>query len=269
VTAWNRTRDKAAATGVAVADTLTAALATADVAIIMLSNAAVIEEVLFGDGPGGRPVSALRPGSALIVMSSIPVRVCQEQERRLKPAGVGYIDAPVSGGEPGARDGTLAIMAGGAPELIAAMTPVFAPLGRVTRIGPVGTGQLSKLANQIIVGGTVTAIAEALHFARVGGADPAAVRTALLGGFAESTILRQHGERMLQQNFLPGGPAMYQLKDMRTAGDLATELGVHLTLLQTVIGMFDRHIEHGDGALDVSSIIREVERTAERQRPIS
>ena len=146
--------------------------------------------------------------------------------------------------------------------MIEAAAPVFAPLGRVTRIGPVGTGQLAKLANQIIVGGTVTAVAEALHFARAGGADPAAVRTALLGGFAESTILRQHGQRMVERNFTPGGPAMYQLKDMRTANAQATAMGVSLTLLPAVIAMFVALTEHGDGNLDVSSIIREVERRA-------
>jgi 2-hydroxy-3-oxopropionate reductase len=267
VTVWNRTRDKAAAVGVALADCLSDALAAADVAIVMLSTGPVIDEVLFAaDATGRSPVDSLKSGATLVVMSSIPVATCQAHAQHLAPRGIDYIDAPVSGGEPGARDGTLAIMAGGTEAAITALAPVFAPLGRVTRIGPVGTGQLAKLANQIIVGGTMTAIAEALHFARAGGADPAAVRTALLGGFAESTILRQHGERMVTQNFIPGGPAMYQLKDMRTAADLAGDLGVTLTLLPTVIAMYDALVAAGDGTLDVSSILREVERRASKGR---
>ena len=139
-------------------------------------------------------------------MSSIPVETCQAQAARLKPRGVDYVDAPVSGGEPGARDGTLAIFAGGDASVIESLAEVFAPLGRVTRLGPVGTGQMTKLANQIIVGGTMVAVAEALHFATQGGADPAAVRNALMGGFADSKILNLHGERMVKRDFVPGGP---------------------------------------------------------------
>ena len=132
----------------------------------------------------------------------------------------------MSGGEPGARDGTLAIMAGGDAAVIESLAGVFAPMGRVTRIGPVGTGQMSKLANQIIVGGTMAAVAEALHFAAKGGADPAAVRQALMGGFADSKIFNLHGERMVKRDFVPGGPAEYQLKDLRTAQALAEKHGL-------------------------------------------
>ena len=260
VTVWNRTRAKAAACGADVAETPTAALAAADVAIVMLSDAAAIERVLLSPDAGPAPVDALREGATLVVMSSVPVDFCRAIAQRLAPHGVAFADAPVSGGEAGARDGTLAILGGGTPEVMARLAPVMQPLGRLTRIGPVGSGQMAKLANQIIVGGTMVAVAEALHFAQCGGADIAALREALLGGFAESTILRQHGARMVASDFVPGGPAMYQLKDLRTALALAADMHVALTLLPTVTHLFAAMNEAGDGALDVSAIFREVGR---------
>ena len=267
VTAWNRSADKAAPLaqfGAWLADSPTAACEGADVVIVMLSNGPVVEEVLFSaDGTGRKPAEVIPAGSALVVMSSIPVETCQAQAPRFTARGVGYVDAPVSGGEPGARDGTLAIMAGGDEKVIESLADVFAVLGRVTRIGPVGTGQMTKLANQIIVGGTMVAVAEALHFATRGGADPAAVRRALMGGFAESKILNIHGERMVERNFVPGGPAEYQLKDLRTAKALAETFGLNFTLLDTLVGIFgDMMTDFGTGH-DVAGVLQEVERRSE------
>jgi len=267
VRAWNRSPEKAerlAAFGVRLADNASDAFADADVGIVMLSNGPVVDEVLFSPDAGGRiPADALRPRATLVVMSSIPVDFCRAQAERMAPRGVRYIDAPVSGGEPGARDGTLAIMAGGAEDQITELADVFAVLGRVTRIGPVGTGQMTKLANQIIVGGTMVAVAEALHFAASGGADPGAVRQALMGGFAESKILNLHGARMVERNFEPGSPAEYQLKDLRTAQGLAGELGLRLTLLDTLTDIFNDMISHHGNGVDVAGILREVERRAD------
>ena len=264
VTVWNRNADKAEklkSFGVRIADSPSAACNGADVAIVMLSNGPVVEEVLFSpDSSGRKPAETLRPGSVLIVMSSIPVETCRDQAPRLKARGVDYVDAPVSGGEPGARDGTLAIMAGGDAKVVASLADVFAAMGRVTYIGPVGTGQMTKLANQIIVGATMVAVAEALHFAARGGADPAAVRKALMGGFANSKVLNIHGERMIERNFVPGGPAEYQLKDMRTAQALAVGAGLHFTLLDCLVGMFSDMIGQFGTGLDVAGILREVER---------
>jgi 3-hydroxyisobutyrate dehydrogenase-like beta-hydroxyacid dehydrogenase len=268
VTVWNRDRAKAERlreNGAHIADTPAAACAEADAVIVMLSNGPVVEDVLFSPDASGRaPVAAMQQGSVLLVMSSIPVETCQSQAERVKARGIDYVDAPVSGGEPGARDGTLAIMAGGDAGVIERLGPVFAPLGRVTRIGPVGTGQMTKLANQIIVGGTMAAVAEALHFAAKGGADPAAVRQALMGGFADSKILNVHGERMVKRDFVPGGPAEYQLKDLRTAQALAAKHGLDLTLLNALVGMFADMIERFGVGLDVSGILREVERRSEK-----
>jgi len=264
VTAWNRSPDKVdrlASDGVQRADTPSAAVEQADVVIVMLSNGPVVEEMLFTPDASGRiPVDVLKDNASLVVMSSIPVETCQSQAERLASRPVHYIDAPVSGGEPGARDGTLAIMAGGDAGAIADLSDMFSVLGRVTHIGPVGTGQMTKLANQIIVGGTIIAIAEALHFVSQGGANPGAVRQALLGGFAESKILNLHGERMVARNFVPGSPAEYQLKDLRTAQSLARQFGLQLTLLDTMSGVFGDMIDHLGHGVDVSGILQEVER---------
>jgi 3-hydroxyisobutyrate dehydrogenase-like beta-hydroxyacid dehydrogenase len=264
VTVWNRSADKAGQLtqfGVEIAVSPSSACADADVIIVMLSNGPVVEEVLFSpDQTGKKPVDAMVAGSVLVVMSSIPVETCRAQAPRLETRGIHYIDAPVSGGEPGARDGTLAIMAGGAAAVIDGIADVFAAMGRVTHIGPVGTGQMTKLANQIIVGATMVAVAEALQFAAKGGADPAAVRKALMGGFADSKILNIHGERMVERNFAPGGPAEYQLKDLRTAKALAAATGMHFTLLDCLVGMFGDMIDQFGTGLDVAGILLEVER---------
>ena len=264
---WNRDRAKAEKLtqyGVTIAETPSAACEKADVVIVMLSNGPVVEEVMFSADASGRvPAEVMRKGAALIVMSSIPVETCQAQGKRMAARGVGYSDAPVSGGEPGARDGTLAIMAGGDASLVESLADVFAPMGRVTRIGPVGTGQMTKLSNQIIVGATMAAVAEAMTFAARGGADPAAWRTALMGGFADSKILNLHGQRMVERNFVPGGPAEYQLKDMRTAQAWAEKNGLKFTLLDCVEDMFSSLIERFGTGLDVSAIMREVERSVD------
>jgi 2-hydroxy-3-oxopropionate reductase len=263
VTGWNRDPAKAerlSEFGVRVAATPSATCHDADVVIVMLSNGPAVEEVLFSpDSAGKRPAETLTPGSVLVVMSSIPVETCRDQAKRLPP-GVHYVDAPVSGGEPGARDGTLAIMAGGDRKVVDSLADVFSVMGRATHIGPVGTGQMTKLANQIIVGATMVAVAEALHFAERGGADPAAVRQALMGGFADSKILNIHGERMIERNFVPGGPAEYELKDLRTAQALAASFGMHFTLLDCLVGMFGDMISQFGNGLDVAGILREVER---------
>jgi 3-hydroxyisobutyrate dehydrogenase-like beta-hydroxyacid dehydrogenase len=271
VTAWNRDRAKAEKLepfGVTVGRSPSIASKAADVTIVMLSNGSAVEEVLFTpDITGAIPADNMRPGSTLVVMSSIPVEVCQAQARTLSVRGVGYIDAPVSGGEPGARDGTLAIMAGGEAALVERLREVFFPMGRVTHIGPVGTGQMTKLANQIIVGATMAAVAEALHFVASGGADQAAVRHALMGGFADSKILTIHGERMVERNFVPGSPAEYQLKDLRTAQALAAKSGLQFSLLDCLAEMFGAMVDRLGAGQDVSAILREIEcRTVVKER---
>jgi 3-hydroxyisobutyrate dehydrogenase-like beta-hydroxyacid dehydrogenase len=216
VAAWNRTPAKAealSACGVAQADDAAAAAHRADAVVCMLSSGPVCDETLIGGGV----LDAMRPGSLLIVMSSIPVAMVQRHAKAATERGVDYLDAPVSGGETGARDGTLAIMAGGTQDAFERARPLLEVMGRPTHVGPAGTGQLSKLVNQMIVASTIVTVAEAVLLAERGGADPAKVREALLGGFADSIILHQHALRMIERDFRPGGPAKYQVKDTTTA----------------------------------------------------
>ncbi|MDH7803827.1 MULTISPECIES: NAD(P)-dependent oxidoreductase [unclassified Rhizobium] len=260
VRAWNRTLDKAAAlreSGVVVADHAIDAVSNADAVICMLSSGPVCEALL--TGPAG-VIAAMRPGSTLVVMSSIPVETAIAIADAASEHDVGCLDAPVSGGEKGAREGTLAIMAGGDATLVDAMRPVLAYLGRVTHVGPVGSGSLTKLANQLIVASTICSVAEALTLAKSGGADPARVREALLGGFADSTVFRQHGLRMVEGNFEPGGPAKYQVKDTSTALGFARNRGLRLPVSEEVDRLFQAMVDNGDGDLDHSGIIRELQR---------
>lgn len=260
VAAWNRSVAKVDAlsgAGVRLASTPREAIRDADAVIVMLSTGAVVDEVLFG---ADSPLGAVRPGGLVVVMSSIPVETVRLQAADCARQGLDYLDAPVSGGEPGARDGTLAILVGGSSAGFSAAAPLFAALGRPTLLGPVGSGQLAKLANQIIVGGTLVAIAEALSLVAQGGADPVAVREALMGGFGDSKVMRVLGERMVNGNFEPGSPAAYQLKDMKTAAALAAGMGLKLELLTHLIGTFDGLVAAGEDQRDVSIVIREVAR---------
>lgn len=257
LTAWNRSREKAerlATHGAEIAESPAAAVAECDIAIVMLSDGPVCDEVLYDQGA----LAALPRQSLLIVMSSIPVETAEGQAQKAAERGLRYIDAPVSGGERGATEGTLAIMAGGAPEDIEAAREIFEVMGRVTHVGPAGSGELAKLANQMIVANTIATISEALLLAKRGGADPAAVREALLGGFADSTILRQHGERILKGDFAPGGPSKYQLKDQTTAAAQARKLELELPVTELVLGLYEALVEHGDGELDHSALYREL-----------
>lgn len=260
VRAWNRTPDKAqrlTAFGIEVAAHAADCARDADVVICMLSSGPVCDEVLFGPG---QVVAAMKPGSTLIVMSSIPVETARRQAAAAKALGVDYLDAPVSGGEKGAEAAKLAIMVGGKVAVFERRRPLLEAMGRPVRVGPCGAGQLSKLANQMMVASTITAVAEALLFAERGGADPAMVREALLGGFADSTILRLHGQRMIEGNFVPGGPAKYQPKDTSTALALARSIGLELPMLDLVDRLYRDMVEHGDGDLDHSAIILELKR---------
>lgn len=260
VAAWNRDPAKAEALGpggVRPAATARDAVAGAGAVICMLSSGDVCDVVLLGEEGAA---AAMDPGATLVVMSSIPVETARGQAAFCAARGLAYVDAPVSGGEKGAQEGTLAIMAGGAAEDVARLAPVFAPLGRVTHVGPAGAGELAKLANQMIVAGTICAVAEALLLAERGGADPAQVRAALLGGFADSAILRQHGDRMVRGDFAPGGPAKHQLKDTSTAKALARSLDLELPVLAEVDALFAALVAHGGADLDHSAALVELRR---------
>jgi 2-hydroxy-3-oxopropionate reductase len=172
------------------------------------------------------------------------------QGKAAQARGVHYLDAPVSGGEPGARDGKMTIMAGGDAGAFDDLQPVFGVMGRSTYVGKAGTGSLAKLANQVIVGNTIQTVAEALLLAESGGADPKAVIEALKGGFADSPILQNHGKRMIEGNFEPGGRCRIQLKDTRTAEDLGKSFGLVMPMTGQARETYSNLVEHEQGDLD-------------------
>jgi 2-hydroxy-3-oxopropionate reductase len=231
LTAWNRTSAKAReleALGAKLADTPVAAVSQADIVITMLQDGAAVAAVL------EQAAAGLHKGALVIDMSSTSQAEAQHLHATLQAQGVAFLDAPVSGGVLGAEAGSLAIMAGGAHHDFTRAEPLLHVMGRPTLVGPPGCGQLAKLCNQLIVGGTLNIVAEALLLAQAGGADPAAVRTAIRGGFAESRILEVHGQRMLDRNFLPGGQVKSQTKDLENVLIAAAAAGIRLPVTELV-----------------------------------
>lgn len=256
---WNRSREKAEALaplGARVAASAAEAVAEAEIVITMLENGPIVEDVVFAQGVAG----AMRPGAVLIDMSSIKPAEAQDHAARLAEKGIAHLDAPVSGGTVGAEQGTLAIMVGGDEAVFERVTPVFTPMGRATRVGPHGAGQLAKLANQIIVGVTIGAVAEALMLAARGGADPAKVREALRGGFAESRVLDLHGARMVERDFTTKGRSVTHLKDIDNALDAAERLGLAATPFTAATADLFRGLLANAGDLDHSGLLVELER---------
>jgi 2-hydroxy-3-oxopropionate reductase len=259
VTAWNRSRDKAEVLeplGARVADTPGAAVKDAAVVVLMLENGRVVEDVLFTQGAA----QALPAGCIVVDMSSIKPAEAQDHARRLAARGVHHIDAPVSGGTLGAEQGTLAIMAGGEPAAFQRVDEMLRAMGRPILVGPHGAGQLAKLANQIIVGVTIGAVAEALLLAQRGGADPAKVREALRGGFAESRVLDLHGQRMVERDFVTKGRSVTHLKDLDNALDAASRLALEAVPYTAVTADLFRGLIQNAGDLDHSGLLVELER---------
>jgi 2-hydroxy-3-oxopropionate reductase len=258
LTVWNRTAGKAAdlvSAGARLARSPAEAVREAEAVVLMLENGAIVTELLFSHGV----VSACREGTLVIDMSSIAPAIAEDHALLLQQAGLRYIDAPVSGGTIGAEEGTLAIMAGGFQSDLVNAGPIFAVLGNVTPVGPHGRGQLCKLVNQCIVAVTIGAVAEGLLLAQAGGADPAQVRQAILGGFCQSRILELHGQRMIERNFSPGGHVKNQIKDLNAALEVAGRLGVTLPLTQQVRQLFVELADSGQEMLDHSALILRLE----------
>ena len=258
VAVWNRSADKAealAGNGAQVAASPADAVSGADVIVTMLADG-------FATGPlieDSVVQAAVSPGAVWVDMSSAKPEHAREQGAVLAAIGIAHLDAPVSGGTKGAEAGTLAIMVGGTEEAFAKVRDVLVARGRPVHVGPSGTGQLSKLANQTIVAVTIGAVAEAMLLVQQGGADPAAVRAALKGGFADSTILQQHGERMTEGNFEPGGLTKFQIKDLDNTLFEAGSLGLSLPSTQDVRDRFVHLMEKMDGGeLDHSALYLEL-----------
>ncbi len=238
---------KSAASAKAVAE-------ASDIVILMLPDTPDVEAVLFG--PDG-VASGLTEGKLVIDMSSISPVATKAFARRIEALGCDYLDAPVSGGEVGAKAASLTIMVGGQQHVFERARPLFEKMGKnITLIGGVGDGQTAKVANQIIVGVTIEAVAEALLFARSAGADPAKVRSALMGGFASSRILEVHGERMVTEAFEPGFRIRLHRKDMTLAVDAARALDLSLPNTAATQQLMNAAIANGDGERDHSALIR-------------
>ena len=259
VHAWNRSRDKAhplAACGAVVHDAARDAVADAQLTISMLADGASTADVLFDPARGA--AAAMRAGSIVVDMASIRPAEARDHAARLAALGVAHVDAPVSGGTLGAEAGTLAIMAGGEAADVERARPVLAVLGRCTHVGPHGAGQLAKLANQMIVGITIGAVAEALLLCDKGGADPAKVREAISGGFADSRILQVHGQRMIGRDFAPRARMTVQLKDMRNAMATAAELGAVIPVTALLESLYADAVGHGLADLDHAGLFAEL-----------
>jgi 2-hydroxy-3-oxopropionate reductase len=233
----------------------------ADTIILMLPDTPDVEAVLFGaDGVH----AGLGSGKTVVDMSSISPTATRDFAERVKRTGAGYLDAPVSGGEAGARNAALTIMVGGAQDSFDRIRPLFETLGKtVTLVGSEnGDGQTCKVANQIVVALTIEAVGEALVFASKAGADPAKVREALLGGLAQSKILEVHGQRMIDRSFDPGFRIALHQKDLRLALQAAGELGVALPNTASAQQLFNVCTALGGESWDHSGVVQALEQMA-------
>ncbi len=236
---WNRTSSKSkgfiqsqAIVANSARDAVSQPGHVADIVFTMLEAGSAVNQVI------QEIIPVMKPGSILVDMSSTQQAEAVAIDAMLNSHGIGFVDAPVSGGVIGAEAGSLAIMAGARPHHYNAVEDILKVFGRPIHVGAPGTGQLAKLCNQLIVGGTINIVAEALLLAQAGGADPVAVRAALRGGFAESRILEVHGQRMLDRNFLPGGQIKTQAKDMENILLAARAANLQLPLTEMVAELY-------------------------------
>lgn len=256
VHAWNRTAAKAkalTAMGAIAHDDLATAVASVDIIISMLEDGPVVSATIAAAAPG------LKEQTLWIDMSSIRQDEALRHHATLEELNVRHLDAPVSGGVAGAQAGTLAIMAGGTLDDFNDAAAIFQALGTAVRVGPAGSGQVAKLCNQLIVGSTLHIVAEALLLAQAAGADPAAVREAIRGGFAGSKILEMHGQRMLDRHFVPGGQVKTQLKDQRNILAAAADAGIALPVTSIVTEQYQAivgDLPHADHAAALIALER-------------
>ena len=232
----------------------------ADIVFLMVPDTPDVEAALFGETG---IASGLTEGKVVVDMSSISPLATKTFAQKINALGCDYLDAPVSGGEVGAKNATLSIMVGGSEAVFERVRPLFELMGKnVTLVGGNGDGQTAKVANQIIVALTIEAVGEALLFASRAGADPARVRQALMGGFASSKILEVHGERMIKRTFDPGFRIELHQKDLNLALTSARALGVSLPNTATAQELFNACTAHGGKAWDHSAMVRALEKMA-------
>jgi 2-hydroxy-3-oxopropionate reductase len=240
--------------------------------ITMLPDGPDVEQVL--EGPDG-VFTGLQPGTAIVDMSTIAPETARRLARAAAARGATMLDAPVSGGEIGAIDGTLSIMVGGDAETLARVRPVLEAMGnpeRIIHIGDSGAGQICKACNQLVIGGTLAAVGEAFALAQKSGVDAAKVRAALLGGFAASRVLEVHGQRLLDENFKPGFPARLYRKDLRIVLDTLNEARTPAPVTAIVQQLLSALLAQGKEGLDYSAlatVLFDMAGVERREEPIS
>ena len=257
--AFNRSPNKADLLkefGAEIAKSLGELVNNSDVIITMLTDDKAVDEVMNNQNF----VENLKSGKILIDMSSVKPITAKKHANSLKLKDINYLDAPVSGGTIGAEEATLAIMIGGDQNVFNEVKDLLKTMGNPTLVGPVGSGQVSKLANQIIVGLTIGAVAEAVTLCEKAGADPIKMISALSGGWADSKVLQTHGKRMINKDFTPKGKTSTHLKDMNNILECANNFNTHLPISNLVKEMYKTLVENGHGNEDHSSLYKEIER---------
>ena len=261
--AFNRSPNKADLLkefGAEIAKSMGELVNNSDVIITMLTDDKAVDEVMNNQNF----VENLKSGKILIDMSSVKPITAKKHANSLKLRNINYLDAPVSGGTIGAEEATLAIMTGGDQNVFNEVKDLLKTMGNPTLVGPVGSGQVSKLANQIIVGLTIGAVAEAVTLCEKAGADPIKMISALSGGWADSKVLQTHGKRMINKDFTPKGKTSTHLKDMNNILECANNFNTHLPISNLVKEMYKNLVENGCGNDDHSSLYKEIERMNEK-----
>ena len=259
LTVFNRSKNKAEPLkefGAKISNTLKGAVDGSDIVITMLTDDTAVDAVMNNTDF----LENLKSGSIVIDMSSVKPTTATKHGNNLKLKNINYLDAPVSGGTIGAEEASLAIMVGGEQNIFDDAFDILKKMGNPTLVGPIGSGQVSKLANQIIVGLTIGAVAEAVTLCEKAGADPNKMIKALSGGWADSKVLQTHGKRMINKDFTPKGRTSVHLKDMNNILECANNYNTHLPISYLVKEMYKSLVENGHGETDHSSLYKEIER---------
>ena len=257
--AFNRTESKAEPLkefGAEIASSIKVVVNGSDAVITMLTDDKAIDDVMYSSDFLGN----LKSGSTVIDMSSVKPTTAIKHGNNLNSKNINYLDAPVSGGTIGAEEASLAIMVGGEQIVFDEVKDILNTMGNPTLVGPLSSGQVSKLANQIIVGLTIGAVAEAVTLCEKAGANPNKMIKALSGGWADSKILQTHGKRMIDKDFTPKGRTSVHLKDMNNILECANSYNTHLPISNLVKEMYKSLVENGHGETDHSSLYKEIER---------
>ena len=259
LTVFNRSKNKAEPLkefGAKISNTLKDAVDGSDIVITMLTDDTAVDAVMNNFDF----LENLKSGSIVIDMSSVKPTTATKHGNNLKLKNINYLDAPVSGGTIGAEEASLAIMVGGEQNIFDDAFDILKTMGNPTLVGPIGSGQVSKLANQIIVGLAIGAVAEAVTLCEKAGADPNKMIKALSGGWADSKVLQTHGKRMINKDFTPKGRTSVHLKDMNNILECANNYNTHLPISNLVKEMYKSLVENGHGETDHSSLYKEIER---------